>query len=491
MIIMLTHLPTAEKANNNNPWAAKDSPLNIPEFDIYPVWRKKLFDYGLNEKVINKLEESFKTGGVSGKLIFNDLDVRALDALKYFPPEGAVDVLDQFMESNLEHVYNKSAYLCSIMKTYKMRTNIPPPATAPQPFKGPEESKIKAILKRTRYTLDVTTGQRKYGGPPPNWEGPPPPNGCEIFVGKIPRDIYEDKLIPLFEKCGQIWDLRLIMDPLTGHNRGFAFITFTTREAAQKAVKQVDGEEIKKGKFLRVTASVPNIQLFVGNIPKSKGRSEIMEEFSKLTSGLKDVIVYSSPDDPKKKNRGFCFLEYDSHRSAAMAKRRLGMGRMRIWGCDIIVDWADPQEEPDQETMSKVKVLYVSNLAAHVTEEALKQMFEAYGKVERVKKLRDYAFVHFESRDDAMRAMEGLHHKDLGNDILMSVSLAKPALDSKKKEEMLRNRERRMMQTMQQRAMMMGILPPFVPPPPPPPMDRVGQSRSNSASGSNSRIFYN
>jgi hypothetical protein len=27
---------------------------------------------------------------------------------------------------------------------------------------------------------------------------------------------------------------------------------------------------------------------------------------------------------------------------------------VQVWGCDIIVDWADPQEEPDEQTMSKV-----------------------------------------------------------------------------------------------------------------------------------------
>jgi hypothetical protein len=35
-------------------------------------------------------------------------------------------------------------------------------------------------LERTGYTLDVTTGQRKYGGPPPGWDGPTPGNGCEV-----------------------------------------------------------------------------------------------------------------------------------------------------------------------------------------------------------------------------------------------------------------------------------------------------------------------
>ena len=60
-----------------------------------------------------------------------------------------------------------------------------------------------------------------------------------MFCGKIPRDMYEDELIPLFEKCGTIWDLRLMMDPLTNLNRGYAFVTFTTTDAALEAVRQV------------------------------------------------------------------------------------------------------------------------------------------------------------------------------------------------------------------------------------------------------------
>ena len=40
--------------------------------------------------------------------------------------------------------------------------------------------------------------------------------------------------------------------------------------------------------------------------------------------------------------------------AASLAKRRLSSGRLKVWGCEIIVDWADPQEEPDEETMSKV-----------------------------------------------------------------------------------------------------------------------------------------
>jgi hypothetical protein len=49
-----------------------------------------------------------------------------------------------------------------------------------------------------------------------------------------------------------------------------------------------------------------------------------------------------------------------------------------------------------------VKVLYVRNLTQDCSEEKLKESFESFGKVERVKKIKDYAFIHFEDRDNAM-----------------------------------------------------------------------------------------
>ncbi len=41
----------------------------------------------------------------------------------------------------------------------------------------------QALLERTGYTLDVTTGQRKYGGPPPEevFSGPQPGIGTEVY----------------------------------------------------------------------------------------------------------------------------------------------------------------------------------------------------------------------------------------------------------------------------------------------------------------------
>ena len=51
----------------------------------------------------------------------------------------------------------------------------------------------------------------------------------------------------------------------------------------------------------------------------------------------------------------FAFVEYESHRSAAMARRKLMNGRVQLWGHHIAVDWAEPELEVDEEIMAQVK----------------------------------------------------------------------------------------------------------------------------------------
>ena len=67
----------------------------------------------------------------------------------------------------------------------------------------------------------------------------PPPQGCECFVGKLPRDLFEDELIPVFEKHGRIWDLRLMIDPSSGFSKGYCFVTYCNKTDAQAAAKAV------------------------------------------------------------------------------------------------------------------------------------------------------------------------------------------------------------------------------------------------------------
>lgn len=49
------------------------------------------------------------------------------------------------------------------------------------------------------------------------------------------------------------------------------------------------------------------------------------KEMERLTAGVLNIILYPSQTD-KTKSRGYMFVEYDSHKSAAMARRKLTQG---------------------------------------------------------------------------------------------------------------------------------------------------------------------
>uniref|UniRef100_A0A0X3PFB3 APOBEC1 complementation factor n=1 Tax=Schistocephalus solidus TaxID=70667 RepID=A0A0X3PFB3_SCHSO len=290
------------------------------------------------------------------------------------------------------------------------------------------EEGIAKLLARTKYTISQEHGQRRYG-PPPDWTGETPQRGCEVFIGKIPRDCFEDELIPIFEKIGPIYMFRLMIE-FNGTNRGYGFCVYTNREDTKRAVDELNNYEIRKGKTIGVCLSVDNCRLFVGGIPKNKTRSEILAEMQKVTEGVKDVISYPSVTD-KTKNRGFAFVEYESHKAAAMARRKLIPGRIQLWGQQIAVDWAEPEREVNEDIMSKVKILYVRNLMLSTSEERLREIFlEAAGgdpqSIERVKKISDYAFIHFKEREIAKRCMEALSGANIDGSII-EVTWAKPA----------------------------------------------------------------
>lgn len=137
-----------------------------------------LVEQGLNEAVAQRVSEIFASGILSPE----ELDDRAFEALREFDQEGALEVLNQFANSDLTHVQNKSAFLCGVMKTYVTKSTSATTAAETtnatiEVVDKADESKIKALLDRTGYTLDITSGQRKYGGPPPGWEGPAPGTG--------------------------------------------------------------------------------------------------------------------------------------------------------------------------------------------------------------------------------------------------------------------------------------------------------------------------
>nr|XP_037288610.1 probable RNA-binding protein 46 [Rhipicephalus microplus] len=287
------------------------------------------------------------------------------------------------------------------------------------------ERRILALLNRTGYPMVQDNGQRRYG-PPLTWQGEPPPKGCEVFVGKLPRDLFEDELVPFLEQAGRLYEVRLMMD-FAGSNRGFAFATYGTRSEAQRAVRCLDEREIRRGRRVGVCESLDNCRLFVGGIPRDKNRDDVLEEMRRVTEGVVDVILYPNVAD-KTRNRGFAFVEYADHKAAAVARRRMIPGKMTLWGgYEVAVDWAEPEPIVDDETMNAVTVLYVRNLMLSTSEDVIREAFTLEGQltVAKIKKIRDFAFVHYLNREDAKLALESMRGADIEGSPI-EVAWAKP-----------------------------------------------------------------
>ncbi|MFH1488447.1 MAG: RNA-binding protein [Pseudomonadota bacterium] len=83
--------------------------------------------------------------------------------------------------------------------------------------------------------------------------------------------------------------------------------------------------------------------------------------------------------------------------------------------------------------------IYVGNLSYEASEEDIKGAFEAFGKVEIVKVIKDnysgrskgFGFVEMTNNDEAKAAIEGLDGKELKGRAL-KVNMAKPRTDERR-----------------------------------------------------------
>ena len=72
-----------------------------------------------------------------------------------------------------------------------------------------------------------------------------------LYVGNLSFDTSADAVRTAFAELGQVDDVYLVTDRATGRSRGFAFVTMSTPEEAQRAIQEMDGRMLD-GRPLRV-----------------------------------------------------------------------------------------------------------------------------------------------------------------------------------------------------------------------------------------------
>ena len=79
---------------------------------------------------------------------------------------------------------------------------------------------------------------------------------AKLFVGNLSFNITENDLQDAFAAHGTVVEANLMMDRATGRPRGFAFVTMSSPEEAQKAVDALNGKELG-GRALTVNIARP------------------------------------------------------------------------------------------------------------------------------------------------------------------------------------------------------------------------------------------
>ncbi|KAG8506982.1 Dead end protein-1 [Galemys pyrenaicus] len=180
------------------------------------------------------------------------------------------------------------------------------------------------------------------GGPPaplpPGWVGSPPPAGSEVFIGRLPQDVYEHQLIPLFQRVGRLYEFRLMMT-FSGLNRGFAYARYSSRRGAQAAIATLHNHPLRPSCPLLVCRSTEKCELSVDRLPLGLSRRALLLALQPLGPGLQEALLLPSPGPAPAQ---IALLKFSSHRAAAMAKKALVEGQSRLCGEQVAVEWLKP-----------------------------------------------------------------------------------------------------------------------------------------------------
>ncbi|MBQ3643808.1 MAG: RNA-binding protein [Candidatus Riflebacteria bacterium] len=66
----------------------------------------------------------------------------------------------------------------------------------------------------------------------------------KLFVGNLPFSVDSAKLSEEFAKFGEVVSANIVIDKASKRSKGFGFIEFTTKEAAEAAISGMNEQEM-------------------------------------------------------------------------------------------------------------------------------------------------------------------------------------------------------------------------------------------------------
>jgi cold-inducible RNA-binding protein len=75
--------------------------------------------------------------------------------------------------------------------------------------------------------------------------------GRRLYVGNLAWTVTDQELQELFSEAGKVESSQVIVDRATNRSRGFGFVEMASDEAAEMAIKKLNGRDFK-GRPIRV-----------------------------------------------------------------------------------------------------------------------------------------------------------------------------------------------------------------------------------------------
>lgn len=231
-----------------------------------------------------------------------------------------------------------------------------------------------------------------------------------VFIKNLDVAIDNKALHDTFAAFGNILSCKVAQDE-HGNSKGYGFVHYETDEAAAQAIKHVNGmllnekkvyvgyhipKKDRQSKFEEMKANYTNV--YVKNINHEVTEEEFREFFSKYG----EITSSSLARDSEGKPRGFGFVNYMTHASAAKAVEELNGKEWR--GMELYVGRAQKKHEREEELRKSYEAarlekankyqgvnLYIKNLSDDVDDDKLRQMFADFGPITSAKVMRDTA----------------------------------------------------------------------------------------------------
>jgi squid-like protein len=166
----------------------------------------------------------------------------------------------------------------------------------------------------------------------------------KLFLGGLSWDTEEKDLREYFGKFGQVVDVSIKYDAVSGNPRGFGFITFAAEEPIEEVLKT--GPHVIHGKTVdpkRAKSRPICKKIFVGGVDASMTEDDIKKYFQRF--GTVEGIELPF-DRQRNRRREFCFIIFDTEEAAEAAVKE---AKQTIGNKECDIKKAQPQPVAQQQ----------------------------------------------------------------------------------------------------------------------------------------------